>query len=120
MAHKTFVDADGVTWQVWEVHPTTIERRLGDRRTTAGPFAGAERRRGERRSQDERRIFLGPELSQGWLAFHSARERRRYAPIPEGWTTMTAAELSALCNRAKPVPGATRSRRGNGGMKQTA
>jgi hypothetical protein len=113
MAHKTFVDADGMTWQVWEVHPTTIERRSGDRRTGEGRLAGAERRSGaDRRTRDEPRVSLGPELARGWLAFHSARERRRYSPIPEGWTTMTAAELSVLSRNAKRVRGVGRSRRG--------
>jgi hypothetical protein len=103
MAYRTFVDPDGVSWQVWEVRPTTVERRLGERRIRRTPYAGVERRGRERRTLHEQRIFLGERLSQGWLAFHSAQEKRRLAPIPEGWERLGPVQLSALCAEATTV-----------------
>lgn len=105
MAYRTFVDADGVTWQVWEVRPTTVERRSRERRRQRLSYAGAERRSGvDRRRVREQRISLGPQLAQGWLAFHSASEKRRLAPIPEGWERWSGAQLGTLVTSAAPVP----------------
>lgn len=104
MAYRTFVDPMGATWQVWEVRPTTVERRLGERRSAKHPYTGPERRSGqERRAVREQRVSLGAELAHGWLAFHSASEKRRYAPIPHNWATFSSAQLTELCAQAKPV-----------------
>lgn len=106
MAYRTFVDPEGRSWQVWEVRPSGIERRRGDRRTGVLPFGGgAERRSGqERRTVRQPRAILNEYLSQGWLAFHSATEKRRLAPIPDGWDELSAVELGELCERADAVP----------------
>ncbi|HEX6251900.1 MAG TPA: hypothetical protein VFZ56_10740 [Gemmatimonadaceae bacterium] len=104
MSYRTFVDPSGVSWQVWEVRPTTVERRAEDRRSRVLPFEGPERRSGaERRVRPERRVNLGPELAKGWLAFHSAEEKRRLAPVPESWTRKPSAALAELCEAAQVV-----------------
>lgn len=104
MSYRTFVDPSGVSWQVWEVRPTTVERRLEDRRRTNRPFEGQDRRTNqERRVRAERRVNLGPELAKGWLAFHSAAEKRRFAPVPESWTRKPSAALAQLCEAAQVV-----------------
>ena len=46
---------------------------------------------------------LLPGLAEGWLSFECRNERRRIAPIPADWETMTADELSRLCSRATPA-----------------
>jgi hypothetical protein len=79
-----------VEWQVWEVHPTLAERRQSE-----------ERRQGER-STRERRVRYQPraitraDLVHGWLAFKSAYERRRRAPIPPDWEHFSDEELSEI------------------------
>jgi hypothetical protein len=45
---------------------------------------------------------LLPNLEAGWLSFESGTERRRLAPIPYGWETLTADKLAELCTRATP------------------
>lgn len=47
---------------------------------------------------------LGPSLGGGWLAFQAGTERRRLAPIPDGWEDTSDEALRALCKRAAPAP----------------
>jgi hypothetical protein len=72
MPHRRFVDDEGQVWHVWETYP----RQTSELRQVAPEFAG------------------------GWLAFESAKEKRRLAPIPEGWETMSDAELGRLRSEA--------------------
>jgi hypothetical protein len=71
-SHREFLDTDGQEWQVWETHP--------------------------RRQTDPGRI--ADELAGGWLAFESAKEKRRLAPIPDDWTALPDEDLARLCARA--------------------
>jgi hypothetical protein len=80
MAHRTFDDDDDRRWEVWDVHP-----------------AGIAPRRSER-------INLPVELRDGWLAFRTATESRRLAPIPATWPTMPDRDLIALVQRASRIP----------------
>jgi hypothetical protein len=99
MTFRTFRDATGIVWQVWEVHPTLAERR----RTVE--------RRGDSRPTTERRVRFEPraitraDLMDGWLAFRSAHERRRRAPIPPDWESMTDDELSEIVRVAERAGG---------------
>lgn len=46
---------------------------------------------------------LPEEYREGWLAFESALgEKRRLAPAPSDWETLTEQELSSLCAQATP------------------
>jgi hypothetical protein len=99
MAHREFTDSRHVTWDVWDVYPA-----LGDRRGSL-----ADRRRFMRETV-ERRTMLGaaglrvsPEYMRGWLAFQSEHDRRRLAPVPEGWEELHEVELERLCQVATPV-----------------
>ena len=99
---RTFTDADGVAWQVWEVRPTLVERRrLRERRTVARTDA-------PRRQVNAPRpiVAVHESLRDGWLAFRSDTEHRRRAPIPDGWSGMSDRELCAL------LAGALRFERG--------
>lgn len=91
MAHRTFQDAFGRQWEVWEVHPAMAERRSGTEGKPAGP---------ERRRHREPRARISDQLRHGWLAFECSAERRRLAPPPEGWTTAPEAKLVELVERA--------------------
>lgn len=114
MAHRTFTDTLGTTWDVWEVRPGRAllggsfhDQRVGtDRRRAPGSGAPSLPPAGqtERRHGVERRVAVAPPLRRGWLAFQSGDERRRLAPVPSGWERATDAELAAYCVAAEPAP----------------
>ena len=97
MPHRTFRDPRGREWEAWEVHPSSIERRLAAERRKAPRDEPGRRRR------KETRIVVDPHLSAGWVAFQSREERRRLAPIPEGWEALPDAELARLAERAQSL-----------------
>jgi hypothetical protein len=63
---RSITDLLGTAWQVWEVRPP--QRREG--------IAAAWR--------------------DGWLGFQSDAERRRFAPIPDGWQAFSEDDLLLL------------------------
>jgi hypothetical protein len=76
MAHREFTDTRQVAWQVWDVHPS-------------GSAHG---------------VRVQSVYANGWLAFESPLERRRLAPIPDGWEALSEELLQRLCAEATPVP----------------
>jgi hypothetical protein len=74
MATRAFTDRQGDGWKVWETIP-----------------------------QDARGCL--PAFAKGWLTFeHATRgERRRLAPIPEGWADAGEERLMLMCRVAEPV-----------------
>lgn len=102
MASRTFMDAEGVTWQVWDVHPELAERRIAERRqeVNAPPTAASERRAVERRHRAEKRVAVRPGFENGWLAFDSPIGMRRLAPIPPEWANLPDGLLAELCRQA--------------------
>lgn len=113
MPHRTFRDADGVEWQVWNVVPHVLqegsERRVQVRRSDPPePHDPDRREHPERRSRDDRRarlrMNLSPSLTGGWLVFEAETEKRRITPIPNGWDSLPDEELDRLRLRAAPVP----------------
>ncbi len=106
MAYRTFVGRRNTYWQAWDVRPERIERRSMERRAaTAARWDQPERRQGERRRLDQKRILLDDGLGSGWLVFESKSEKRRLTPIPIDWDTLSESELRFLCDKAKIVPG---------------
>jgi hypothetical protein len=95
MSSRTFRDSSGVEWQVWEVHPTLAERRLSQERRQGG------RTTRERRVKYQPRAITRADLMLGWLAFKSAHERRRRAPIPPDWESFSDEELSEILSVAE-------------------
>ena len=91
---REFVDATGCRWLVWAVHPTSTERRSGASDTRSPP-------RLERRVRQAPRARVRAEYAHGWLACESATERRRVAPIPEGWEELSDGELATLCDHGE-------------------
>ena len=93
MASREFTDDRGEVWQVWHVDPESLERRI-----TEDPHLTPT---GERRSRPESRLKVSnPLMANGWLAFESRMERRRLAPVPDGWAEMDQDALRALLARA--------------------
>ena len=98
MAHRSFRDEGGREWDVWEVVPTAVERRVAAAVTRPAPV--------ERRKVKETRVVVPDRLQKGWLAFQSGRERRRLAPIPSDWADMTATNWWSCCTRPTGGQGA--------------
>lgn len=65
-------------WNVWDVRPT-----LSKRTSSA--------------------IGIATALAAGWLVFEHMGEKRRLAPIPEGWEDLPEDELRAYLDRAEVV-----------------
>jgi hypothetical protein len=76
---RQFRDAAGVEWQVYQTERTVA----------------AERRRDH---------LLPAAYREGWLVFESAREKRRLAPVPAGWSELSDDALAALCAKAAVQP----------------
>src|SRR5438128_162969 len=92
MSHRTFRDEIGREWDVWEVVPTAVERRIANAITVDPKY--------ERRKIRQTRVVVPDGLQRGWLAFQWDSERRRLAPIPENWDELTNSELIELLHRA--------------------
>jgi hypothetical protein len=81
MAYREFVDRDGRTWEVWEVHPSNPESAREPSRVPA----------------------VAPSLRNGWLAFRSESERRRIVPVPTSWERLSEDDLRLLLKQAAVV-----------------
>jgi len=46
--------------------------------------------------------FLPEAFREGWLVFESPREKRRLAPVPANWESLSNEALAALCEQAPP------------------
>jgi hypothetical protein len=91
MGQRSFRDENGRMWEVWDVRPTSTERR---RRNTPVPVERRVRNTGPR-------LVVPPSLRDGWLAFQSKNERRVLAPVPKNWIEMSDAELVGLLSQAE-------------------
>ena len=77
---RTFVDSVGLAWTVREIATPTLT-------TTLAKMFALDRRR------------------SGWLVFESEEgEKRRLAPYPPDWRTMSPFEIERWCMRATRVP----------------
>lgn len=75
--HRVFVDPRGREWHAFAVFPT---------------------------AEVSARAQLPEPYCKGWLAFEGAEEKRRLSPVPDGWQSLSAGDLAALCDRADVVP----------------
>lgn len=95
MAHREYVDSRRVAWMVWEVIPTSSERRkLRERRV-------APRDVNDRRKRHEARLRLSNGETDGWLVFESPTGKKRLRPIPKDWHLASVEELESMCARAE-------------------
>ena len=92
---------------MWQVHPSAAERRFVQRRTKEEDRTDSS----ERRSGKERRLgiskktraTIAEEFTYGWLCFECSTEKRRLAPVPEGWDRADDETIEQWCCTAKPV-----------------
>jgi len=112
VSYRTFVDSAGKRWEVWLVTPTAAERRKADRRRTSGgrggpgdfPAFSDRRRTPERRKTPfQRTLQVAGEYSGGWLCFECEGDKRRLAPVPEGWNEAGPDKLATWLLNAKRV-----------------
>lgn len=109
MSYRTFTDSGGKRWEVWLVTPAAAERRKVDRRVSKGsaetPGGLADRRHtpDRRRSPFRRQVVVSSEFSNGWLCFESEGEKRRLAPVPDGWDEAGPDRLSMWLQAARRV-----------------
>jgi hypothetical protein len=102
MAHREYIDSEGVAWQVWEVIPQSVERRkLRERRI-------ASRDENDRRRRHEVRLRTSDGEADGWLVFEAYDVKKRLRPIPDGWHLASSVELESMCARADRASRATR------------
>jgi hypothetical protein len=94
MTHRKIRDGEGKQWDVWEVYPADVERRM------SGEVPAARRSDGSTAERREVKVVVPAALQQGWLAFQSGTERRRLAPIPASWGNLDDDSLIALLVRA--------------------
>jgi len=92
---------------VWQVHPSAAERRFVQRRVKDDDRGdNVERRSGNERRLGERlrpRASIAEEFTYGWLCFECKDEKRRLAPVPEGWDRADDEMIEQWCCVAKPV-----------------
>ena len=114
MSYRTFVDSAGRRWEVWLVTPAAAERRRTDRRARssgsmtggAGTYEGVSDRRitpERRRNPFRRNLDVASEYSNGWLCFEGGGEKRRLAPVPDGWDQAGPDRLATWLQSAKRV-----------------
>ena len=121
--HRQFTDRQGRIWDVWQVHPTSLERRFFQRRVKDEERVdAAERRSGvERRAEKLARSPVAAEFAAGWLCFETGGEKRRLAPVPDAWERADDETIEQWCGLAKPVvrrpPGSIRGA-GTGGAQK--
>ena len=76
---RTFLDTVGVEWVVREIATPKLSAALT-------------------------RLLEHDRRRTGWLVFESEGEKRRLAPYPPDWRTMSVFELERWCMRASRVP----------------
>ena len=92
------------------MHPSAAERRFVQRRVKDEERGdAAERRSGDERRVDEKapgisRATIAPEFTYGWLCFETIGEKRRLAPVPDGWDRADDDTIEQWCCVAKAVP----------------
>jgi len=81
---RGFTDSTGVEWRVWEVFPNK----------------GSDKGNADALSRSS---LNGTAFANGWLCFESADEKRRLAPIPNGWEFRDTNNLEQLRDKATLV-----------------
>jgi hypothetical protein len=106
--YRTFLDPRGRLWEVWMVHPSSIERRKMERRSPVenAVFLIEQRVIGDRRAMPGTpgtRGAVATEYSSGWLCFASDGEKRRLAPVPVNWMSANESQVAEWCRIAQRV-----------------
>lgn len=87
MAYRTFTDANGQEWNVWDVLPSR-ESEPGSRSST----------------------YLPAEMAEGWLCFEAGEQKRRLTPLPVGWEDADDNAIADLLHASVPArPRGTRA-----------
>ena len=103
--YRTFLDPRGRPWEVWMVHPSSIERRRMERRSPVenAVFLIEQRVLGDRRTNAGTRGEAATEFTGGWLCFASNGEKRRLVPVPVNWMSANDGQVAEWCRIATRV-----------------
>ena len=93
MSYRSFVDPNGLRWQVWTVIPSPQGMWAG--RGASAPPAG------DHAVPEAPTVRLA--MRQGWLAFQAGADHRRVMGIPDGWEDRSDDGLVQLLGRAEQV-----------------
>jgi hypothetical protein len=94
MMRRQFRDEHGEVWDVWDVIPRDVlGHGVYDRRSIDRPQPDVS----------QAPPALQPELEHGWLCFQHNAKRRRFAPIPPGWSDLPDGVLRVMLDIASPV-----------------
>ena len=102
MPYRRFTDSQGTLWRVWDVRPSRLDRRFSVRRVRVHKILHVERRFLATRRIDLAlaRLFFPPGEA-GWLCFECREEKRRLAPVPDGWDRLPEEGLLRLLRPAR-------------------
>ena len=82
-----------------------MQRRVkDDERSDAAERRSGDDRRAEEKKPGVMRATIAPEFTYGWLCFETVGEKRRLAPVPEGWDRADDETIEQWCCVAKAVP----------------
>jgi len=95
VAIRTFKDARGREWQVWETVP---QGGSGQYATRLELSTDAQDRLSGRV-----RLPVSEGREHGWLTFAAGDDKRRLSPIPHGWADASDAQIAAYFDAARPV-----------------
>ena len=95
MAIRSFRDARGREWQVWETVPQGGGGQYATRLEIAESAAD--------RLSGRVRLPVSEGREHGWLTFASGDDKRRLSPIPSGWAEASEVELASYFEAARPV-----------------
>lgn len=100
MGLRTYTDAEGRRWNVWDVPPRyTPLRSTTPRRTQAENGFSPERRR----APDRRITVAPPEWVHGWMCFQNGSEKLRLCPFPANWEDASDEQLERYRRQATAV-----------------
>lgn len=97
MKYREFRDSRDELWSVWEVEPSSMERRVRNDPERCPRVDRRDSASAPRIRVDDARF------AHGWLAFESRIEKRRLCPVPSQWESLTDAELACLVSQAVPT-----------------
>ena len=95
VAIRTFRDARGREWQVWETVPQGSAGQYSTRLEVEPSAAD--------RLSGRVRLPVSEGREYGWLTFAAGDDKRRLSPIPGGWAESSDEQLARYFEQARPV-----------------
>jgi hypothetical protein len=92
MPLRVFHDTSGIEWTVWNTAPPV----------GTGHVMALDRFLEKRPAEDGvKPARVRNDFRHGWLTFQSYEEKRRLAPVPDGWESQSEAQLCELLAQSR-------------------